>query len=93
MTWRSTLTEVANQMGEVWRLSPKELHHLAYILGGFTQNETAELMKCSFRSVKFHRANILFKSGCRDSKAVICSALFLVLEGRVYLPQSDGGAG
>lgn len=77
-------------MGGAWCLSPKELHHLTYILGAFTQRETAELMTCSVRSVKFHRANILFKSGCRDVKAVICRALFLALEGRVRSPQSHG---
>ena len=67
--------------GFVELLTGREATILSMIAGGATNREAAEALGISPRTVEFHRANIMQKSGARNLAALMLIVLGGSLEG------------
>ncbi len=56
-------------------LSDRELEILCYVCKGFSNQEIAEQLFISKRTVDKHRANLLSKTGCRNTAALVMYAI------------------
>lgn len=53
------------------KLTPRELEVLNLICNGFSNEEMANELHLSFDTVKWHRANLLAKTGCKNTASLI----------------------
>jgi DNA-binding NarL/FixJ family response regulator len=57
------------------KLSTRELEVLKLICDGFSNAEIAEQLFISHRTVDRHRANLLSKTGCKNSTSLVMYAV------------------
>lgn len=57
------------------QLSERELEVLIEICQGFSNNEIADKLFISKRTVEKHRANILLKTGCKNTASLVVFAI------------------
>ncbi len=72
---RKIITEfgkkTANQNPEISKLSARELEVMKLICKGMTNDEIAETLHLSPKTIKGHRANILEKTNCKNSPSLV----------------------
>ncbi len=56
---------------EVGRLTPREMEVLRYICNGDNNEEIAQKLYISAKTIKSHRANLLEKTNCKNTPALI----------------------
>ena len=64
-----------DDIAESDRLSEREVEVLLAICQGFSTQEIADRMFISKRTVDKHRANILDKSGCKNTASLVVYAI------------------
>ena len=72
---RSTGNSVADSIAEADRLSEREIEILVGICRGDSTQEIADRLYISKRTVDKHRANILEKSGCKNTASLVVYAI------------------
>lgn len=63
------------QQSNLVKLTQRELEVLKFICEGFCNNDIAEKLFISQRTVDRHRANLLSKTGCRNSTSLVMYAV------------------
>jgi DNA-binding NarL/FixJ family response regulator len=56
-------------------LSPRELEILKLVCENLTNEEIAEKVNLSYDTVKWHRSNILSKTGCKNALGLLIFAI------------------
>lgn len=72
---RSTGNNTADNIAEADRLSEREIEILVGICRGDSTQEIADRLYISKRTVDKHRANILEKSGCKNTASLVVYAI------------------
>ena len=72
---RSTGNSAADSIAEADRLSEREIEILVGICRGESTQEIADRLYISKRTVDKHRANILEKSGCKNTASLVVYAI------------------
>ena len=72
---RSTGNNAADNIAEADRLSEREIEILVGICRGDSTQEIADRLYISKRTVDKHRANILEKSGCKNTASLVVYAI------------------
>lgn len=67
--------ELANGVFDEEHLSDREMEVLIEICQGLSNNEIADRLFISKRTVEKHRANILIKSGCKNTASLVVYAI------------------
>jgi DNA-binding NarL/FixJ family response regulator len=67
--------EMANSVFDEEHLSDREMEVLIEICQGLSNNEIADKLFISKRTVEKHRANILLKSGCKNTASLVVYAI------------------
>jgi DNA-binding NarL/FixJ family response regulator len=67
--------EMANGVIDEEHLSDREMEVLIEICQGLSNNEIADKLFISKRTVEKHRANILLKSGCKNTASLVVYAI------------------
>jgi DNA-binding CsgD family transcriptional regulator len=73
---RGTYVEIlSGRMPGLEALTPSERISLAYVVKGASSKETARELGVSYRTIEFHRANILRKFGARNLAELVAKVL------------------
>lgn len=75
MRSRSVTSNVSSDIAEDDRLSDREVEVLVAICQGLSTQEIADKLFISKRTVDKHRANILEKSGCKNTASLVVYAI------------------
>ena len=75
MRSRSVTSNVSSDIAEDDRLSDREVEVLVAICQGLSTQEIADKLFISKRTVDKHRANILEKSGCKNTASLVLYAI------------------
>ncbi len=67
---RKVITTMSNK-SIVVNLTPRELEVLRLISSGYSNEQIAKELHLSFDTIKWHRSNILSKTGCKNTASLI----------------------
>ena len=70
-----SITEVSEKKENLPQLSERELEILGLICKGLSNEEIAEILFISKRTVEKHRANLLSKTGCKNTANLVMFAI------------------
>lgn len=76
----STAEEAVERAAQRWKLTPRQRQVIALLLEGLSNDELADALQCSPRTIEVHLGTILQKAG-KESRGAVVAALWQIAFG------------